>query len=88
MEVKKCARCGNFLTSGDSLCITCHSKDKVDMQKLKNYFEDNENTYSIKELSINTGITEKNLERYMENAEFASFLNLEANGVNNISINL
>lgn len=75
MEVKRCIRCGNFVTSGDDLCINCSNKDKLDIQKLKNYFEDNENTYTIRELSANTGISEKNLERYMENQEFAPYLN-------------
>ena len=82
MEVKRCIRCGNFVMSGDDLCINCSNKDKLEIQKLKNYFEDNENTYTIGELSANRGISEENLTRYMGNQEFASYLNPDTSNFN------
>ena len=88
MEVKRCARCGNFLTSYDNTCIPCSSRDKMDVQKLKTYFEDNTNTYSVKELSLNTGITEKNVTRYMQADDFSGFLSNENQSIDNISTNL
>ena len=88
MEVKKCARCGSFLTSYDNICIPCGNKDKADIQNLKSFFEDNSNTYSVKELSFNTGITEKNLTRYLENDDFTPYIGNDNQDVNNVSINL
>lgn len=88
MEVKKCARCGSFLASYDNICVPCSTKDKVDVQKLRTYFEDNSNTCSIEQLSINTGITQKNLSRHMQSNDFSGYLSGDNQDISNISISL
>ena len=48
MEFKKCARCGCFFMSDDSVCCNCKPKDKFDTIKLQNYLEEfyfNEENY-------------------------------------------
>lgn len=88
MEVKRCARCGSFLTSYDTICISCSNKDKSEIQSLKNYFDQNNGSYTLKELSIHTGITEKNLNRYMSNEDFSPYVSPTGNDIGNISIHL
>ena len=68
MEFKRCERCGCFFTSPDMVCHNCISKDKADVNKLKNFFEINPNmeVNSLNSISTETGISEKNLNRYMQ----------------------
>lgn len=70
MEFKKCNRCGNFFVSDKDTCYNCSTKDELEITKLKNYFEINSNADSLEEISNNTGITIKNLDRYMNKDEF------------------
>ena len=66
MEFKKCLRCGSFFVSGDDVCPKCLPKDKSDISKLTNYINDNNITNStIVDLSQGTGITLKNINRYI-----------------------
>lgn len=83
MEFKKCDRCGCFFTSNGDICVNCSPKDKLEINKLKNYF-DNVNSTSetnIDLLSYTTGITKKNLNRFLNTNEFSGI-------VNNFGINL
>ena len=41
-------------------------KDKFEMSQLINYFENNDFSVDINVLSVNTGISEKNLNRYLD----------------------
>lgn len=67
MDFKKCARCGGFFLSDSDVCPKCLPKDKNDISKLTNYITDNNITNStITNLSINTGITFKNINRYLD----------------------
>lgn len=68
----------------------CAPKDRLEMSKLKNYFELNANTESINSISIGTGISVKNLNRYLNTNEFVEYSNQlnSNNNVGNISINL
>ena len=67
MDFKKCARCGCFFLSNDVVCPKCLPKDKCDISKLTNYINDNNITAStISNLSVNTGITLKNINRYLD----------------------
>ncbi len=72
MEFKKCERCGCFFTSNDNVCFNCMQKDKAEINKLKNYFDINTNVEvnNINFLSIETGISQKNLNRYIDNNTF------------------
>lgn len=75
MEFKKCDRCGCFFVSQDSVCQNCMPKDKNEINRLKDYFELNSETYSINTLSVNTGISEKNINRYLNLSDFSNIAN-------------
>lgn len=88
MVFNKCKRCGCFYSSGDSVCPKCTPKDLLEMQKLENFLAENTDT-SLSEISIETGISAKNLNRYLENDKFSKALGKQSNtSTGNISINL
>ena len=73
MEVKRCARCGGFFETVNEVCNNCASKDSKDLGKLKNYL--NGYDYSAGkttkiDVSVSTGITMKNLNRFLAGEEF------------------
>lgn len=86
MEFKKCARCGAFFLSEDSVCFNCMPKDKMEAAKLQTYLEGNGSVSSIEEISLNTGIASKNIARYL--GDVPLFSSLENGNINNISVNL
>ena len=69
MEFKRCARCGCFFVTEGDVCSDCTPKDRLDMVKVKNYFEENSN-YSIDNISISTGVSTRNLTRYLNDQNF------------------
>lgn len=69
MEFKRCARCGCFFVTSGEVCSACAPKDRLDLFKVKSYFEENSN-YSIDTISINTGVSAKNVSRYLNNQNF------------------
>lgn len=90
MEFKKCERCGCFFTTSDNVCQNCMPRDNFELSKLRNYFDENINSNSIQDISVNTGISVKNLNRYLCQNEFSGIsnqLNLN-NEQGNMSINL
>lgn len=67
MEFKRCNRCGNFFMSGDTdICYDCSIKDRNDIAKL-NSILNNTNINSAYELSINSGVKETNINRFLDN---------------------
>lgn len=69
MELKRCNRCGCFYVSDSNVCCNCIPKDNLEIARLNNYIEKNGNEYSLDELSISTGVSLKNLNRYIDNNE-------------------
>ncbi len=69
MVIKKCSRCGGFFSSEESVCQNCVPKDKAEISKLKNFFESTSNNNTINDISYYTGISEKNINRYLQNNE-------------------
>ena len=67
MELKKCARCGCFYSSNDSVCSACLIKDKQDINNLNNYIGNSPYVESIDSLSFGTGISVKNISRIINN---------------------
>lgn len=67
MEFKKCERCGCFFASNDNVCYNCLTKDRFEMSKFKNFIEENNinQINSLSDLSIQTGISQKNLNRFL-----------------------
>lgn len=82
MEFKKCERCGCFFLSENNVCGNCGPKDSFEMSKLKNYFESENYSNSIDSISVDTGISVKNLNRYLENEEFSNLSSKLNIGIN------
>ena len=74
MEFKKCERCGCFFASNDNVCYNCLTKDRFEMSKFKNFIEENNinKINSLSDLSIQTGISQKNLNRFLGYEDFNS----------------
>ena len=88
MDFKKCVRCGCFFLSADNVCCNCKPKDTCDNLKLKCFLSENASTPSLEELSIDTGISTKNLTRYIEDGSYNDCVTDDKKGTNNVSINL
>ncbi len=71
MEFKKCDRCGCFFLADSNVCYNCSPKDTFEMSKLKSYLENENYSNSIDSISVDTGISVKNLNRYFENKDFS-----------------
>lgn len=74
MKFKKCVRCGSFFVTEGEVCNNCMPKDRLDIIKFNDYIENNLDN-SADTISINTGISLKNVNR---------FLNQNTNISNNI----
>lgn len=87
MNFKKCERCGCFFYTADDVCPKCAPKDIFEMEKLKNYLDGNIKTDSITDISSNTGISVKNINRFLNSTNFTNIINnTETKG--DININL
>lgn len=77
MDFKKCPRCGNFYHSELEVCEKCTTNENLDIQKLRNYFSENVNGEygTVQEISVQTGINSRNLNRYLIGEEFAEKVN-------------
>lgn len=65
MEAVRCSRCGAFYTNGGYVCPKCSDKDNFELSTFKTFIEENGvNVNSLNQVSISTGITEKNLNRF------------------------
>ena len=64
MEFKKCVRCGSFFVTEGDVCQNCMPKDKLDRFKFQDYIENNVDV-SANDISINTGISMRNVNRYL-----------------------
>lgn len=64
MEFKKCIRCGSFFVTEGEICQNCTPKDRLDIIKFNNYIENNVGETATN-ISINTGINIKNVNRYL-----------------------
>ncbi len=73
MELKKCARCGCFFASPNNVCSNCEAKDRQDIYNLNNYIVNSSFTPSIDNLSANTGVSLKNINRFIENNSISNF---------------
>lgn len=71
MEFKKCDRCGCFFLSENNVCENCSPKDTFELCKLKSYFDGETYANSIDSIAVDTGISVKNLNRYLENKDFS-----------------
>ena len=76
MEFKKCNRCGSFYISNDNVCCNCLSKERADINKFKTFIgETNINNLSLNSISIETGISKRNLNRFLQSENFIDIAN-------------
>lgn len=91
MNFNKCERCGCFFATDNSTCPSCSTKDNIEMNTLKNYIINNsiseDITTNVSAISNDTGITVKNLNRFLDNKSFASGIETIIKN-NNTKINL
>ena len=83
MELNKCQRCGCFFAHEGTTCSKCSSKDINELSVLNTYLSNIDGDISLNELSENTGVSVKNINRLMDNSPLD---NLKFNG--HISIGL
>ena len=65
MEFNRCSRCGSFYVSNGNVCPRCSKKDGVEFSTFKQYVTENGFEQSLDTISGETGITVKNLNRYL-----------------------
>lgn len=69
MEFNKCSRCGNFFISNDDVCPKCKTKDMLEFETFKSYISENGLINNLDLLSNETGISVKNINRYLNYTE-------------------
>ena len=72
MELNKCKRCGAFFVSNHFVCPNCEQKDNAEIAKLKSFLAENDCPNSIDLLASHTGISAKNLNRFLEQEDFSN----------------
>ena len=65
MEFNRCSRCGSFYVSNGNVCPRCSKKDGVEFSTFKQYVTENGFEQSLDTISGETGISVKNLNRYL-----------------------
>lgn len=65
MEFNRCSRCGNFYISEGNVCPKCSQKDGFEFSTFKAYIEENGCINSLDNISGETGISVKNLNRFL-----------------------
>lgn len=70
MEFNRCTRCGNFYVSEGNVCPKCSTKDGFEFSKFSAYIKENGLDSSLDTISGETGISLKNLNRFLEYDEF------------------
>ena len=75
MEFNKCSRCGNFFVSNNDVCPKCVTKDTLEFETFKTYVEENGITNNLDVLSTETGISVKNLNRFLGYTDYNTLSN-------------
>ncbi|MBE5806301.1 MAG: hypothetical protein E7313_06295 [Clostridiales bacterium] len=77
MNFNKCCRCGCFFSNKGNICPNCVSKETIETEKLENYLEEYSIPNSIQQISYDTGIPTKNIERLINTTnKFSNLTNL------------
>ena len=87
MNFNKCNRCGCFFMSDDSICPNCQPKDQHEINILKGFLEES-NPSNLDEIVNSTGISVKNLNRFLLQPQFSDFANQIQRNNGNIGIEL
>lgn len=82
MNLNKCERCGSFFSSSNMVCPNCESKDKNDIAHLKTFLNEADSSMTVESLSYSTGISLKNVNRFLKDKELnVAFTNLNNNNI-------
>ena len=73
MELNRCSRCGNFYLSQGNVCPKCSMKDEVEFTVFKTYVQEKGLENSLNTISTETGISVKNLNRFLDYEEFQNY---------------
>ena len=73
MDFNKCSRCGNFYLSTGNVCPKCSTKDGFEFSTFKSYIQENGLENSLDTISNQTGISLKNLNRFVGYPEFEEY---------------
>ena len=73
MELNRCSRCGNFYVAEGNVCPKCSTKDGVEFSTFKSYVQENGFENSLNTISNDTGISVKNLNRFLGYQEFQDY---------------
>lgn len=85
MELKRCVRCGKFYATDVEVCHECEKKDVADLSKLKMYFSEGYSQGITRgEISASTGISAKNLNRFLGYEEFSGIFIPETDVVSSL----
>lgn len=71
MNFRKCERCGSFFVTGGDVCQNCMPKDRLDIMSFQDYIERTSDS-SADSISINTGISLKNVNRYLSQSDISN----------------
>ena len=83
MELNRCKRCGAFFVSNNEVCPNCEPKDNAELFKLRSFINDNNDIpNSLESLACQTGISEKNLNRFLQQPDFS----VVASNINDMNI--
>lgn len=82
MKFNTCIRCGCFFSSQDNLCPNCQSKDEVDKHTLRDFITNHDIPANVETLALNSGVSLKNVNRYLQTAEFSDLKKNFNNGFN------
>jgi len=66
MELNRCSRCGAFHANESEICPKCVEKDNLELSTFKSYIEEN-GVSSIDTIATQTGIAQKNVNRFINN---------------------
>ena len=83
MEFNKCSRCGTFYLSEGNVCPKCSTKDGFEFSTFKSYIKENGLNESLDTISGETGISVKNLNRFMGYEEFKIYKKEYEKSLNN-----
>ena len=73
MEVKRCARCGQFFETVNEVCHNCIAKDNQEISQFKTYLQENEDETSLNNVAFKTGISQTNLTRFLSYDGFEDY---------------
>ena len=80
MEFNRCSRCGSFYVSEGNVCLKCSTKDGFEFSTFQNYIKENGLENSLDTIADDTGISIKNLNRFIEYDEFKNLQSSLING--------